>query len=147
MSYAPGGYSILTEYLEIQDEEVINAIFRKSPEPEYHYSKEDIQNLMTTGTLDQFLDCLDFAPESVKEIIKDMAVDLPLNDVSKREAILDKMGFDVDKAIQIKNTKYDGGEEAATTANTKSNRRAAPIKPAATAAVPSGRRYQPDNKK
>jgi hypothetical protein len=64
---------------------------------------------MVTGTLDQFLDCLDFAPESVKEMIKDMAVDLPLNDIKKREAILDKLGFDVSKAISIKNTKYDDG--------------------------------------
>ena len=144
LSYAPGGYAILTEYLEIQDEDAINYLFRKTPEPEYHYSKEDIYKLMTTGTLDQFLDCLDFAPESVKEIIKDMAVDLPLNDVSKRNAILDKMGFDVNKAIEIKNTKYDGGEEDTSGDFGRINkRRATPIKSENTAAAPSGRRYNP----
>lgn len=42
LSYAPGGYTILTEYLEIQDEDAINLLFRKTPEPEYHYSREDI---------------------------------------------------------------------------------------------------------
>jgi len=39
---------------------------------------------MTTGSLDEFLDCLDFAPEGVKDLIKTLSVELPLNDVSKR---------------------------------------------------------------
>ena len=144
LSYAPGGYAILTEYLEIQDEDAINLLFRKTPEPEYHYSREDIQRLMTTGTLDQFLDCLDFAPESVKEIIKDMAVDLPLNDVSKRNAILDKMGFDVNKAIEIKNTKYDGGNGEQQGGEQARSRRAAPLKETP---APTGRRYTPNAEK
>jgi adenylate cyclase class IV len=41
-------------------------------------------------------------------MIKSIAVELPLNDMAKREAILNKLGFDVTKAIEIKNTKYDG---------------------------------------
>lgn len=144
LSYAPGGYAILTEYLEIQDEDAINHLFRKTPEPEYHYSREDIYRLMTTGTLDQFLDCLDFAPESVKEIIKDMAVDLPLNDVSKRNAILDKMGFDVNKAIEIKNTEYDGGNGEQQGGEQVRSRRAAPLKETPS---PTGRRYTPNTEK
>ena len=143
LSYSPGGYSILTEYLEIQDEDAINAILRGTPQPEYHYTRDDIKTLLTTGSLDQFLDCLDFAPESIKEIIKDMAVDLPLNDVRKREAILEKLGFDVDKAIAIKNTKYDGDfqEEQA---EKKTTRRTSPLK--TTTPAPSGRRYKPITK-
>jgi len=39
---------------------------------------------MTTGSLDEFLDCLDFAPSVIIDMIKVLAVDLPLNDVSKR---------------------------------------------------------------
>ena len=139
LSYAPGGYEILTEYLEIKDKDVIDKIFRRSPEPEYYYSKEDIYNLMVTGTLDQFLDCLDFAPESVKEMIKDMAVDLPLNDIKKREAILDKLGFDVSKAISIKNTTYDDGNSEQGENKKQSSRRAAPIQ--TNTPAPTGRRY------
>ena len=147
LSFAPGGRTILGEFLEIKDKEAINALFGKEPEPEYHYSKDDIKKLMTTGTLDQFLDCLDFAPESVKEIIKDMAVELPLNDVAKREAVLNKLGFDVTRAIEIKNTKFDGGDE-----DTSGDyghlgaRRAAPIKSDNATAAPSGRRYKPITK-
>jgi len=39
---------------------------------------------MKTGSLDEFLDCLDFAPEGVTDLIKTLAVELPLNDVAKR---------------------------------------------------------------
>lgn len=143
LSYAPGGYEILTNYLEIKSPEAIQLIFRTAPEPEYYYSREDIITLMTSGTLDQFLDCLDFAPESVLEMIKDMAVELPLNDVRKRTAILDKLGFDVDQAIKIKNTKYDGGD-IAEEGNKASSRRTAPMNSKAPA--PTGRRYKPVTK-
>ena len=62
---------------------------------------------MKTGSLDEFLDCLDFAPEGVKDLIKNLAVDLPLNDVAKREAIFNKLGFNVDNAIRIKKESED----------------------------------------
>ena len=62
LTYLPGGESILKEYLEVTDEDAAIALFNMTPEPEYHYTEEDIKTLMTSGTLDQFLDCLDFAP-------------------------------------------------------------------------------------
>ena len=144
LTFAPGGLAILSEYLEITNKEVIAKLFNKEPEPEYYYTKDDIKKLMTVGTLDQFLDCLDFAPESVKEIIKDMAVELPLNDVAKRKAIQEKLNFDVTKAIEIKNTDYDGGEKDNSDQKTKATRRTAPINAGTTA--PTGRRYKPETK-
>jgi len=84
LSFIPGGMVILKELLEITDREAIKQLFSKEPEPEYHYTKDDVKQLLLTGTLDQFLDCLDFAPEVIKDMIKDMAVDLPLNDMAKR---------------------------------------------------------------
>ena len=147
LSFIPGGEAILKEYLEIVDREAVKALFNMEPEPEYHYSEQDVLNLMTNGTLDQFLDCLDFAPEVIKEMIKTKAVDLPLNDMNKRKAIQDKLGFDVTRAIEIKNTKYDGEvEEEVETKTATSGRRAAPIKTENTTAAPSGRRYKPITK-
>lgn len=143
LSFIPGGDVILKEFLEITNEDAVMELFNKHSEPEYHYSEQDIKKLLISGTLDQFLDCLDFAPEAVKDTIKSMAVDLPLNDMSKRQAILDKLGFDVTKAIEIKNTKYDGEDEKAVTETKSSGRRAAPIKTNTTTAAPSGRRYNP----
>ena len=73
-----------------------------TPEQEYFYTKEDIIQLMQEGSLDEFLDCLDFAPEGVLESIKTLSVELPLNDVAKRKAILEKMNFNVDNAVRNK---------------------------------------------
>ena len=145
LSFIPGGDVILRNYLEIVDEDVVMALFNEKSEPEYHYSENDVKQLLTIGTLDQFLDCLDFAPDVIKDMIKDLAVELPLNDMNKRQAIKDKLGFDVTKAIEIKNTKYDGETEE--TIETKaSGRRAAPIKTNNATAAPSGRRYKPVTK-
>lgn len=143
LTFVPGGATILKEFLEIKDEEALDQLFGTKVEPEYHYSEEDVKQLMQTGSLDQFLDCLDFAPQVIKEMIKTLAVELPLNDVQKREAIKDKLGFDVTKAIEIKNTDYDGGDKSSSDEVEKTTRRAAPIK---TGATPTGRRYQPENK-
>lgn len=147
LSFIPGGDDILKNYLEITDENVVMELFNEKSEPEYHYSEEDVKKLLTVGSLDQFLDCLDFAPDAIKDMIKDMAVELPLNDMAKRNAIQEKLGFDVTKAIEIKNTKYDGENEADIQGNdSHSGRRAAPIKSDKTTAAPSGRRYKPINK-
>jgi hypothetical protein len=144
LSFIPGGMVILKELLEITDREATKQLFSKEPEPEYHYTKDDVKQLLLTGTLDQFLDCLDFAPEVIKDMIKDMAVDLPLNDIAKRQAIQEKLGFDVTRAIEIKNTKFDGGDEDNSEEYGRINkRRTAPIKEAI---APSGRRYKPENK-
>ena len=145
LSFLPGGEVILREYLEITDPEVANQLLHKKPEPEYYYSKQDVKKLMEEGSLDQFLDCLDFAPSVIIDVIKDLAVSLPLNDVAKREAIKEKLGFDVTRAIEIKNTKLDGQVEAETAAS--STRRVAAPEKAAVPAQPSGRRYQPSSKK
>ena len=146
LTYLPGGESILKENLEIMDEEAIMELFNVAPEPEYHYTEADVKTLMTSGSLDQFLDCLDFAPEVIIDMIKNLAVELPLNDMAKRDAIREKTGFDVTRAIEIKNMKYDAADENASAEEpvTTSKRRAAPLKSDTKTAAPTGRRYQPN---
>jgi hypothetical protein len=101
LSYIPGGMVLLTESLVILDNDQAIAELIGHVEPEYKYTSKDIVRLMQEGSLDEFLDCLDFAPEGVKDLIKTIAVELPLNDVRKREAIQQKLGFSVDNAIRI----------------------------------------------
>lgn len=101
LSYIPGGDVILNDYLIIKDEQVLKEL-NMAPEQEYYYTKEDIVRLMQEGSLDEFLDCLDFAPEGVLESIKTLSVELPLNDVAKRKAILEKLNFNVDNAVRNK---------------------------------------------
>ncbi len=101
LSYIPGGMTLLKQNLVILNDEAVNRLLGHV-EPEYRYTEADVKKIMQEGSLDQFLDCLDFAPEGVIDLIKTMSVQLPLNDVSKREAILNKTGFNVDNAIKIK---------------------------------------------
>ena len=112
LSYIPGGIELLKDSLMILNKEVVNQILGHV-EQEYNYTDKEIKKLMTEGSLDEFLDCLDFAPSGVIDIIKSMAVSLPLNDVAKREAIFKKTGFNVDNAIRIKNEVADPVEEKA----------------------------------
>lgn len=101
LSYVPGGMVLLNDYLVIEDKEVLEEL-NMTPEQEYFYTKEDIERLMKEGSLEEFLDCLDFAPEGILEAIKTLSVELPLNDVAKRKAILEKLNFNVDNAVKNK---------------------------------------------
>lgn len=103
-----GGRVLIENYLIIEDAEALKAL-QVQVEPEYFYTDAQIVDIMVNGTLDQFLDMLDFGNKGVKESIKVLAVDLPLNDVAKRKAILDVLGFNVDNAIKVKETKMDDG--------------------------------------
>ena len=85
-------------------------------------SEEEIKKLLLTGSNDQLLDCLEFAPEGVIGLVKDLAVSLKINDISKRNIILEKTGFNVTNAIAINEETIEGeGEEV------KSSRRSAPV--------------------
>ena len=100
LSYIPGGKVILEDCLMIENDEAIAELLG-SVEPEYKYSEKEIKYLLSDGTLDQFKDTLDFAPKGVIDLIKDLAVKTELNDVAKRQVILEKTGFNVTKAIEI----------------------------------------------
>lgn len=122
LSYLPGGDIILRDCLIIKNQEALNELL-PSVEPEYFYTEEDVKNLLISGTYDQFMDCLDFAPAGVIDLIKDLAVKLEINDIRKRNAILQKTGFNVTKAIEINKEMSDEPEEVS-----KKTRRAEPIK-------------------
>lgn len=99
LSYSPGGDVLLREFLQIKNPEAIEELLGEV-EPEYNYTADDVKRVMVYGTMDEFLDMLDFAPDGVREMIKDFAVKLELNDVAKREVIFTKYGFNVDNAIK-----------------------------------------------
>lgn len=103
----PGGRVILTEYLQVSKEDII-CLDVIQPEQEYFYSDEDVKNIMRNGSLDEFLDMLDFAPEGVMDMIKTYAVQLPLTDLYKVNALREKTGFDSSKALE--NSMDENGE-------------------------------------
>ena len=132
LSYLPGGKAILRNYLVIEDNPEAVEELLSTVEPEYYYTDEDIKKLLTEGTLDQFQDCLDFAPEGTVNLLKKYAVELELNDVAKRKALLEATGFNVTTAIEA-NRKDDLDEEEA------------PVKTRRTAAINSSTRGRRTN--
>lgn len=98
LTYQEGGRELLENFLQIMDE-IPTQELNINREVEYDMSEMDIQKLLLSDPLDNFLDALDFAPIGVIDLIKSMAVALPLTDIDKRRALKDKTGFDVDAAL------------------------------------------------
>lgn len=112
----------MQNYLQV--EEAIAKDLEVKVEPEYNMSEADVEKMLVSGTLDELLDALDFAPEGVKDIIKTKAVSLPLQDMAKREAIQKATGFNVSAAIAF--SAVDSEEEEAAEAPAKPTRRVQP---------------------
>ncbi len=99
LTYQPGGRELIANFLQIMENEVTDDL-NVHREPEYNMSEEQVRDLILNGSIDAFLDALDFAPLGVIDLIKTMSVQLPITDMAKREALKAKTGFDVDKAIE-----------------------------------------------
>lgn len=99
LTYQPGGRELIANFLQIMDNEVTDDL-NIHREPEYNMSEKQVRDLILNGSIDAFLDALDFAPIGVIDLIKTMSVQLPITDMAKREALKAKTGFDVDKAIE-----------------------------------------------
>ena len=138
LTYQPGGHTLLEEFLQIVDEAVTDNL-NVHREVEYDMSETQIRDLLTHDSLDAFLDALDFAPIGVIDLIKTMSVSLPLEDYNKRKALLEKTGFDVDKAVA--NLQAEKAEEktAATESAAPTERRVKPV-------AQTGRRTAPNYK-
>lgn len=100
LTYRSGGMNLIQRFLVI-DEKTLEDI-SVNVEPEYWLDDEGVKKLLTEGSLDAFLDCLDFAPAGVIDLVKKHAVALPLNDVEKRKALKKATGFDVDVILRNK---------------------------------------------
>ena len=99
-------------------------------------SEKDVAELLKYGSLDVFLDALDFAPAGVIDLIKDLSIKLPLMDINKRKALKAKTGLDVDAAI--KHIEEDKDQDGSDTLLKQTGERR--VKPAE---APAGRRAIP----
>ena len=135
LTYQPGGTVILSQFLQILDLDGIQAAHIKT-EPEYHMSEQDVAKLITSGSLDAFLDCLDFAPIGVIDLIKKLSIEIPMVDISKRKALKEKTGFDVEAAL--KHNEEDKEDDQKTILKQSNGERR--VK---TEEVPAGRRTTP----
>ena len=137
LSYQPGGREIMANFLQIQNVEAVHDLGIHT-EPEYNMSEQQIIDLIKTGSLDAFLDCLDFAPVGVVDLLKKFSVTVPLTDYNKRQALKEKTGFDVDTAI--KNIEAEKADDAAASKITAAaGRRVQPAEPTTETVNPARR--------
>jgi hypothetical protein len=132
LSYATGGEFLLKNCLVVNNTDALSAL-NIEVEPEYFYTEAEVKTLLTTGTLDELEDCLNFAPEGVIDLVKKIAVDEEIPDTRKRKLITEKTGFSIDNAINVNHIMSEETEET-TEAPTKT-RKAAPLKTAASVPV------------
>ena len=125
LSFQAGGRELMSEFLQIHSAEALKELDMKV-EPEYNYTKQDIISLLMSDPYDKFLDALDFAPIGVIDMIKDLAVSIPMTDLQKREALKEKTGFDVTAALAHK--KEDSENATTTTSAGPAKRRVATAK-------------------
>lgn len=140
LSYQSGGRELMANFLQIQSVEATENLGIHT-EPEYSMSEDQIIDLIKTGSLDAFLDCLDFAPVGVIDLLKKYSVSVPLADYDKRQALKEKTGFDVD--VALKNMLAEKAEDAAPANNIATGRR---VQPEAETVAP-GRRTASTNYK
>ena len=113
LSYQAGGAAMMTHFLQIKAPTAVEEL-NLHVEHEYNMEEPQIIDLIKNGSLDSFLDCLDFAPVGVIDLIKKYAVDLPMENVAKIDALKEKTGFDVVKARE--NLKAEAAEDGVKTA-------------------------------
>lgn len=131
LTYQPGGRELIANFLQIMENEVTDDL-NIHREPEYNMSEDQVRDLILNGSIDAFLDALDFAPLGVIDLIKTMSVQLPITDMAKREALKAKTGFDVDKAIE--------NDRASKEDNKKETIADKPVERRVTESTPTGRR-------
>lgn len=145
LSYVPGGTAMLRDSLFIEDADVVKEMPIKV-EPEYYLDENGVIDLIQNGTVEAFLDCLDFAPDGVIDLIKKYAYELPCNDARKRDALKTKTGFDVTLALQHKAEVEAAQAEEANTTESGMEVKAAPTRRVQADAKPEGRRTAPKYK-
>ena len=110
LQYAPGGSRILNEYLVVENQEALDLLNMKV-EPEYFYDDNTIKELLFKGSIDEFADFLDFAPDGAIEIAKNIAVQEEIPDVRKRDMLSQKTGLNINNAIMVNHVMADEDED------------------------------------
>ncbi len=125
LNYSQGGRAILINFLQVEADEALKAL-EMTPEEEYYMNEEQVADLIKIGTYEGFLDCLDYAPVGVIDLIKTLAVRIPITDTRKIAALKEKTGFDAEKAIAMQKADETKEEETTETSASSSGRRTKP---------------------
>ena len=110
-SFLPGGIYALKNLFVIENKEALDLLLNEEVEPEYYYNEADIRKLLFEGSIDEFADFLDFAPDGAIDIAKDIAVKEEIPDVRKRDMLSEKTGLNINSAIMVNKVMDEDSEE------------------------------------
>ena len=139
LNWTPGGTVLLQDDLVLDNAELIEEILG-TVEPEYNYNEAKIKEILLNGSMDEFMDTLDFAPDGVIDMMKDLSISLEIPDIRKRDALSDKTGVNITNAIEINHLSKD--EEETDASEVKQRR----VNNTTTAQTTSGRRITAQGK-
>lgn len=136
LQWVDGGDYLLKHCFLINDQDALSVLNMSDVEPEYFYTEAEIKELLNNGTLAQLEDCLNFAPQGVIDLVKEIAVKTEIPDIRKRDMISEKTGLNINNAIMINHvmaTETEAPVEKKTTRKaepiaTGTARKAAPVK-------------------
>lgn len=110
--YQRGGQELLHNYIRVGNKALAQEFgVDVDNTPEYNWGRKDVIDALNNPDIDVLLDALDFAPDGIKQLIADVAVETEVADVNKRKAISDKFGIDVDAMITNKHLAVQETEE------------------------------------
>lgn len=134
LCFEEGGKFLIENYLQISDKVLCEELELKT-EPEYWYNEEDIKVILEGENLALLEDALDFAPEGVIDLIKSLAVSLPVTDTRKLDCIKKSTGFNALAAQDVLKETKDNPIVSSSTAAPA--RRTAPIVHSSAAPAPA----------
>jgi hypothetical protein len=106
----PGGMALLTNYLQIRDQKVREAL-QLPLEPEYLYTDEDAKKLVISGTEDQILDALEFGPISLAGMIRHYAI-LEVTDINRMKFFNNLFSMSIEVIRDNMRDESEGTDEA-----------------------------------
>ena len=114
LNYRYGGQVLLNNHLRVENKALREELNIQLDVPEYEWTPEDVDRVLLSGSMDELLDALDFAPAGIVDMLVNRAIDLKINDVNKRRAIQEATGKNIDQAIFfIEETEKDAPKEEA----------------------------------
>ena len=97
-----GGSVLLRNFIQIFNDELADEFGVNVEEnPEYKWSKEDVDRVLLEEPIEVLEDALDFAPAGIIDLIISRAVATQLPDNRKRKAILESTGRNISKMIEV----------------------------------------------
>ena len=101
LNYSYGGSVLLRNFLSVKDLDLAGEFGVDEETIEYTWTEKDVDRLLTSGSVDELKDALEFGPDGIKDLIIDKAVSTKLNDMQKREAIEEMTGKNITSMISL----------------------------------------------